>query len=183
MFFSCLTGNFALKNGGDFWWIFSGLRLPRNEARKVLEKFGENSEQNSGQNSGQKFKKFGKLSFCNFPDLRYGTECCRALNCSDFGAWRIANYGLRNVFSGPGGWPFHTPSIHIPPAKCQSIFKQPWKLRCVMHVLWPLQGLQSWSYNTAIAWITTSGSVGVLQHCYCMPFLGQGQLERPVVIT
>ena len=41
---------------------FSGLRLPRNEARKVLEKFGENSEQNSGP-------KFGKLLFCNFSGL------------------------------------------------------------------------------------------------------------------
>ena len=69
-FFSCLPGNFALKNGGDFCWIFSGIRLPRNEARKLLEKIGENSEQNSGQNSGRKFEKFGKLSFCNFPDLR-----------------------------------------------------------------------------------------------------------------
>ena len=52
-----------------FWWIFSGLSLPRNEARKVLEKFGENSEQNPGQNSGRNIEKFGKLSFCNFPDL------------------------------------------------------------------------------------------------------------------
>ena len=70
IFFSRLPGNFALKNGGDFWRIFSGLRLPRNEARKVLEKFGENSEQNSGQNSGWKFAKFGKFSFCNFSDLK-----------------------------------------------------------------------------------------------------------------
>ena len=70
IFFSCLPGNFALKNGGDFWWIFSGLRLPRNEARKLLKKFGENSEQNSGQNSGRKFEKFGKFSFCKLPDLR-----------------------------------------------------------------------------------------------------------------
>ena len=70
--FSCLPGNYALKNGGDFWWIFSGLRLPRNEARKILEKFGENSEQNSGKNSGRKFWKFGELSFCNFSDL---TSC------------------------------------------------------------------------------------------------------------
>ena len=69
IFFSCLSGNFSLKNGGDFWWIFSGLRFPRNEARKILEKFGKNSEQNSGQNSGRKFEKFGKLSFCNFSDL------------------------------------------------------------------------------------------------------------------
>ena len=51
-------GNFTLKNGGDFWWIFSGLRFPRNEARKLLKTFGENSEQNSWQNSGRKFKNF-----------------------------------------------------------------------------------------------------------------------------
>ena len=43
---------------------------PRNEERKVHEKFGKNSEQNSGQNSGRKFEKLGKLSFCNFTDLR-----------------------------------------------------------------------------------------------------------------
>ena len=55
---------------GIFGELFSGLRLPRNEARKVLEKFGENSEQNSGQNSGQKFEKFGELSFCKFSDLK-----------------------------------------------------------------------------------------------------------------
>ena len=69
IFFSYLPGNFALKNGGDFWWIFSGLRFPRNEARKLLKIFGENSERNSGQNSGQKFEKFGELSDCDFPDL------------------------------------------------------------------------------------------------------------------
>ena len=42
--FPYLPGNFALKNGGDFWWIFSGLRFTRNEARKLLKRFGENSE-------------------------------------------------------------------------------------------------------------------------------------------
>ena len=72
IFFSCLPGKFALKNGGDCWWNFSGLHLPRraprNKARKVLEKFGENSEQNSGHNSGRNIEKFGKLSFCNFLD-------------------------------------------------------------------------------------------------------------------
>ena len=81
IFSSNLPGNFALKNGGDFWWIFSGLHLPQNEARKLLEKLGENSEPNSGQNSGWKFEKFGKLSFCNFPDLIDGCRkqelsCC-----------------------------------------------------------------------------------------------------------
>ena len=39
-YFSLLPGNFAFKNGGIFLVNFSGLRLPRNEARKVLEKFG-----------------------------------------------------------------------------------------------------------------------------------------------
>ena len=72
IFFSYLPGNFALKNGGDFWWIFSGLRFPRNEAWKLLKNFGENSERNSGQNSGQKFEKFGELSFCDFSDLTKG---------------------------------------------------------------------------------------------------------------
>ena len=68
--FSYLPGNFALKNGGDFWLIFSALRFPRNETRKLLKKFRENSEQTSGQNPGQKFKKFGELSFCHFSDLK-----------------------------------------------------------------------------------------------------------------
>ena len=63
-----------MKNGRDFGGIFSGLRLPRNEARKLLKKFGENSEQNSGQNSGREFEKFGKLSFCNFSDLTLLTK-------------------------------------------------------------------------------------------------------------
>ena len=54
---------------GIFGEFFLALRLPRNEAREVLEKFGENSEQNSGQDLGRKFEKFGKLSFCHFPDL------------------------------------------------------------------------------------------------------------------
>ena len=56
-FSSNLPGNFALKNGRIFWWIFSGLRFPQNEARKLLKKFGENSEKNSGQNSGRTFEK------------------------------------------------------------------------------------------------------------------------------
>ena len=71
IFSSRLPGNFALKNGGDFSWFFSGLRLPQSEARKLLKTFGENSEQNSGQNSGRKIEKFGKLSFSNFSDLIY----------------------------------------------------------------------------------------------------------------
>ena len=65
-FFRVCLGISHWKMAGIFWWIFSGLCLPRNEARKVLEKFGKNSE----QNSGRKFEKFGKLSFCNFSDLK-----------------------------------------------------------------------------------------------------------------
>ena len=43
------------KTQGIFWWIFSGLRFQRNEARK----FGKTSEQNSGQNSGRNLKNSG----------------------------------------------------------------------------------------------------------------------------
>ena len=71
--------NFSFEPAWEFciekWWgflvNFPGLRLPRNEAQKLLKKFGENSEQNSGQNSGWKFPNFGKLSFCNFSDLTF----------------------------------------------------------------------------------------------------------------
>ena len=56
---SNLPRNFALKNGSDFWWIFSGLCSPRNEERKLLKKIGENSEQNSGG-----------TFVCNFSDLK-----------------------------------------------------------------------------------------------------------------
>ena len=70
IFFSCLPGNFALKNGGDFWWIFSGLRLPRNEARKspreIRGKFGANF----GAKFGTKIRKIRELPFCNFSDLK-----------------------------------------------------------------------------------------------------------------
>ena len=55
--FSCLPGNFALKDGGDFWWIFSGLRLPRNEARKVLEKFRGKFGAKFGEKFGTKYRK------------------------------------------------------------------------------------------------------------------------------
>ena len=64
-FFFEFTWNFASKNGGDFWWIFSGLRFPRNEARKLLNKNREKFWVKLGQNSGQKFEKFRELSFGN----------------------------------------------------------------------------------------------------------------------
>ena len=69
IFSSNLPGNFALKNGGEFWWIFSGLRFPpppRNEARKLLKKFRENSEQNLGQNSDESSKNSGNFRSATF---------------------------------------------------------------------------------------------------------------------
>ena len=98
--FSCLPGNFALKNDGDFWWIFSRLRLPRNETQTVLEKIGENSERNSGQNSGRKFEKFGKLSFCNFSDL------IKSLVWSGT-FYRGLNWKIGKVMFGGGGSKMH----------------------------------------------------------------------------
>ena len=64
----------------------SGLRPEiGNQIGPQIEKFGENSEQNSGQNPGRKIEKFGKLSFCNFSDLkgcrRYSSGC-RATLCN-----------------------------------------------------------------------------------------------------
>ena len=57
---------FCIEKCWGFLVNFSGLRFPRNEARKLLKQFGENSE-HSGQNSGRTFEKFGKkLSFSNF---------------------------------------------------------------------------------------------------------------------
>ena len=53
----------------NFFWSPSPTK-----ARKILENFRENSEQNSGQNSGRNIEKFGKLSFCNFPDLSVGVS-------------------------------------------------------------------------------------------------------------
>ena len=75
-FFSYVPGNCALKNAGIFGEFFLvtlvSVSHKLNEARKILKKFGENSERNSGQNPGQKFEKFGELSFCDFSDLRFG---------------------------------------------------------------------------------------------------------------
>ena len=42
---------------GNFWWIFSGLRFPRNEARKFGEKFGEKFGAKFGAKSGTKIWK------------------------------------------------------------------------------------------------------------------------------
>ena len=58
--FSYLPGNFELENGGDFRWVFSGLRFLRNEARKLVKNSGKirgkirgkTRDKHSGQNSG-----------------------------------------------------------------------------------------------------------------------------------
>ena len=107
IFFPYLPGNFALKNGGDFWWIFSGLRFPRNEARELLEKFGENSEQNSGQNSGRKFEEFGELSFCNSSGLMV---CSYVRAWMNFRSQSPLGYFLRHEHAHASS--SHAPSKH-----------------------------------------------------------------------
>ena len=77
--FFVVAWEFCIEKGRDFRWIFSGLHFLGNKARKLLEKFGENSEQNSGGNSGQKFEKFGELSFCHFSDLNVWAVCAHRL--------------------------------------------------------------------------------------------------------
>ena len=67
IFFRVCLGILHWKMAGIFGEFF--LVSVSHETKHENEKFGENSEQNSGQNSARKFKKFGKLSFCNFPDL------------------------------------------------------------------------------------------------------------------
>ena len=61
-----LPGNFALRNAGDFWWIFAGLDFPRKEARELLKKFGKNWEQTSGQKSGRKIREENSKNSGNF---------------------------------------------------------------------------------------------------------------------
>ena len=57
IFSSNSPGNFALKNGGDFWYFFAGLRLPRDKARKLLKNLGK-----FGAKFGVKFgEKFWKV--------------------------------------------------------------------------------------------------------------------------
>ena len=90
--FFVFAWEFCIEKWRGFLVNFSGLRLPRNEARKLLKKFGENSEQNSGKNSGRKFEKFGKLSFCNFPDLKFwGVSFCRRAASTLANRWHSAN--------------------------------------------------------------------------------------------
>ena len=61
---------FSIEKWRGFLVIFFWAPFPRNEAWKLLKKFGENSERNSGQNPGQTFEENGELSFCDFSDLK-----------------------------------------------------------------------------------------------------------------
>ena len=83
---------FCIENWRGFLVKFSGLCLPRKEARKLLKRFGENSEQNSGRN----FEKFGKLSFCNSSDLTLlgNTETCTKI------FWCTKIYGCNGQIIG-----------------------------------------------------------------------------------
>ena len=57
IFFPYLPGNFALKKGGNFWWIFSGLRFLGNEARKFLLKIWGKFGAKFGRKFGTKIRK------------------------------------------------------------------------------------------------------------------------------
>ena len=59
IFFPCLTGNFALKNGGDFWWIFlvsvshetkheKSSKISGKIRRKIRDKIRDENSKNSG---------------------------------------------------------------------------------------------------------------------------------------
>ena len=74
IFSSNLPGNLALKIAGDFWWIFSGLRFPRNEARKPSKNSGKIRSKIRAK-FGTKIRKFGELSFCNFSDTFWNVSC------------------------------------------------------------------------------------------------------------
>ena len=85
-FSSYLPGDLALKSGGDFRWIFCGLRFLGNITLKILEKFGGKSEENSAGNPGRKLKEFGGLSVCNFsnlinPEIASSNVCQRPMFC------------------------------------------------------------------------------------------------------
>ena len=76
IFFSCLPGNFALKNGRDFWWIFSVLRLPRNKARKILEHFRTIRSKFRGKIRDEHSKKSGTFVLQLFwPNPRSNKRC------------------------------------------------------------------------------------------------------------
>ena len=55
-----------MKNGGDFWLIFSGLRFQRKEAQKLLKKIGENREQNSDKIRDENSKNSGNFRAATF---------------------------------------------------------------------------------------------------------------------
>ena len=66
---SNLPGNFALKNGGDFWWILLApfpTKWSTKTPQQIQGKFGAKF----GAKSGKKIRKFGELLFCNFSDVR-----------------------------------------------------------------------------------------------------------------
>ena len=58
------------KMAGIFGEFFLVSVSHETKHEKSSKNSGENSEQNSAQNSGGKFEKFGKLSFCNFSNLK-----------------------------------------------------------------------------------------------------------------
>ena len=115
-----LRGDFALKNGGDFWWIFSGLRFPRNEARKLLKKFRGEFGAKFGAKFGTKIRRIRgtfvlRLFWCKI--LRHSTFSTEGF----FGFGRAAitvstkkKPGALNIFRGKGLSPrAHWSKFHL----------------------------------------------------------------------
>ena len=68
IFSSNLRGNFALKNGGDFFC--SGLLSHEMKNKNSSKNSGKIRSKIRGKIRDKNSKKFGEFSFCNFSDLR-----------------------------------------------------------------------------------------------------------------
>ena len=108
--FFVFAGEFCIEKWRGFLVNFLWSRSPTKRSTRVLEKFGENSEQNSGQNSGRKFEKFGKLSFCDLPNLRKSKRGVKTYRAISFGG------GGENVL--PVVAEIITELIHFEPEIC-----------------------------------------------------------------
>ena len=57
----------CIENGGDSWWIFSGLRFPQKKTRKLLQKSGKYWIRIGGKIRDENSKNSG-IFRCNFAD-------------------------------------------------------------------------------------------------------------------
>ena len=95
IFSSNLPGNLALKNGGDFWWVFVWSPFPTKRSAKTPQKFGEDSEQNSGQNRGRKFEKFVEVY-----SRKRAEYCFESTVLEERTHWASLSFGANSVSSG-----------------------------------------------------------------------------------